>query len=264
MAAMEHRTVLSEWGGSGNSSPSSGPSDLEKVMDKLQGIYRSLETLTTAIKELKDTNAGFLTRIMSVEQRVSDVEDTHNATTTQVADLQKKISLLQVCLDDQENRARRNNLHIIGFPEGAKQGKPAQFLQNILPTLLNIKVESPIEIERAHCSLASRPPEGKWLRPLIVKFLRFPVKEKLLSAARSLGKLEWQGHLIQIYLVLSKDLQDKQRLFQLVKKTLRDLNVRAETGAAVGPGPDGRWGGGNECPLFYVSEDNHVDGPNAP
>uniref|UniRef100_H2ZUE5 L1 transposable element RRM domain-containing protein n=1 Tax=Latimeria chalumnae TaxID=7897 RepID=H2ZUE5_LATCH len=195
-----------------NSSPSSGPSDLEKVMDKLQGIYRSLETLTTAIKELKDTNAGFLTRIMSVEQRVSD--------------LQKKISLLQVCLDDQENRARRNNLHIIGFPEGAKQGKPAQFLQNILPTLLNIKVESPIEIERAHCSLASRPPEGKWLRPLIVKFLRFPVKEKLLSAARSLGKLEWQGHLIQIYLVLSKDLQDKQRLFQLVKKTLRDLNVR--------------------------------------
>nr|XP_008122994.1 PREDICTED: uncharacterized protein LOC103282191 [Anolis carolinensis] len=76
-----------------------------------------------------------------------------------------------------ESRSRRNNLRLLGLPEGAEGGDAVSFLRRtLLPPVLGTtpEIES---ARRVHA--ASRP------RPLVFRLLRFADKAALLQAARS-------------------------------------------------------------------------------
>uniref|UniRef100_H3A3R2 L1 transposable element RRM domain-containing protein n=1 Tax=Latimeria chalumnae TaxID=7897 RepID=H3A3R2_LATCH len=180
--------------------------------------------MTTIVNEIKEGNTHLQTRVQSVEQRVSNIEDTHLTTDSIISDLKKQVEQLRMRTDDQENRSRRNNLCSLGFPEDVEQGNLSKFLQNVLPELLKVPTEMrEIKIEWVHHSLGPKPAPGQRPRPFMVHFLCFPAKEQLLSLACDTGKLEWQESHIQVFPDLLKDLQDRRRQFLQVKKKLQGL-----------------------------------------
>uniref|UniRef100_H3A9C5 L1 transposable element RRM domain-containing protein n=1 Tax=Latimeria chalumnae TaxID=7897 RepID=H3A9C5_LATCH len=185
-------------------------------------FHQITEQISSTIVEIKQGNADILGRLTSIEAHLSDSDGRLLAAETKIETLSLDLANLRSRLDDQENRARRNNIRILGFPKGIEKGNPAQFLGEILPVLLKLPKGTDLSIERAHRSLAPMPAPGQKPRPLVVKFLRFPVKELLLKAARELGKVDWDGHNIMFFPDLSKALQDRRRLFLPVKKILRD------------------------------------------
>ncbi|XP_067326516.1 protein KRBA1-like isoform X2 [Anolis sagrei] len=76
-----------------------------------------------------------------------------------------------------ESRSRRNNLRVLGLPEGAEGGDAVSFLRRtLLPPVLGI----PPEIESARRVHATSRP-----RPLVFRLLRFADKAALLQATRS-------------------------------------------------------------------------------
>uniref|UniRef100_H3AJZ0 L1 transposable element RRM domain-containing protein n=1 Tax=Latimeria chalumnae TaxID=7897 RepID=H3AJZ0_LATCH len=178
-------------------------------------------TTSATLVELKDLISGLNHRVASEEQRVSNVEDAQQNLNREVTEL-KKTNIQH----DQENRAQRNNVRIVGFPEGVEHGRPIKFLQETLLELLKLPSGTSLEVERAHRSLAPKPAEGQRPRPFIVRFLRYPVREQILTAARSLGTLEWNGSRILMFPDLLRDLMERQQRFMLIKKALRGKGLK--------------------------------------
>uniref|UniRef100_H3B4E2 L1 transposable element RRM domain-containing protein n=1 Tax=Latimeria chalumnae TaxID=7897 RepID=H3B4E2_LATCH len=196
------------------------------ILTTLNNVVESLKALTNAVEEMRAENRDTKRRLNEGEQRIDILEKELEKEKKHNAALDPKITALAQRLDDQENRARRNNLRILGFPEQREKGKPIQFLQEVLPKLLGLADGTQLEVERAHRTLGTRPEAGQRPHPFIVKFLRFQDKERIIHKARERGTLEWEGNKILIFPDLSKELQEKRRRFLDVKKQLREKEVK--------------------------------------
>uniref|UniRef100_H3AED9 L1 transposable element RRM domain-containing protein n=1 Tax=Latimeria chalumnae TaxID=7897 RepID=H3AED9_LATCH len=200
-------------------------SDLVPLWPDLTGpsknISEDIKTILTSIRQISATIVE-----ITQETHLSDSDGRMTAAEMKIESLISDVADLRNCLDDQENRARRNNVRILGFPEDVEQGNPTQFLGEALPALLKLPEETDLATERAHRSLAPRPAPGQRPHPFIVKLLHFPMKELLLKSAWELGTLDWEGRRILFFPNLSKALQDRCRLFLPVKKILREKKVK--------------------------------------
>ena len=90
-------------------------------------------------------------------------------------------------MTDQENRARRDNLRIIGLPEKAETNRNLdvilhEIIQENCPDVL--EQEGQIDIERVHRIPSTLNPQKTTPRKVIVKFKSFQAKEKTLQEAK--------------------------------------------------------------------------------
>uniref|UniRef100_H3ALB8 L1 transposable element RRM domain-containing protein n=1 Tax=Latimeria chalumnae TaxID=7897 RepID=H3ALB8_LATCH len=159
------------------------------------------------------------------ETRISQIED-NKSRDTQSQLLHSQLVAAVARIDDLENRSCRNNIRILGFPEGIEGNNPSSFLSKTLPDLLGFDSSEPLEIERAHCSLGPRPLPDKRPRAFIMKLLRYPAREKILRAAREKGCSVWQGNNISFYPDLSRDLQQRRQRFTEARHQLLDRGIR--------------------------------------
>uniref|UniRef100_H2ZSP0 L1 transposable element RRM domain-containing protein n=1 Tax=Latimeria chalumnae TaxID=7897 RepID=H2ZSP0_LATCH len=199
---------------------------MENILEKLNNLTELINTLTNTVEGLKADNKRYWKHFNELEQRTGVIEEEQAKDKKHIVALDAKITSPVQKLDDQENRARRNNLRILGFPEQIEQGKPIQFLQEALPKILELEDGIQLELERAHRTLAPRPGTDQRPHPFIVKFLRYQTKEMIIRKAREKGPLNWEGNKILIFPDLSKELQEKRRGFLEVKKQLRDRGIR--------------------------------------
>uniref|UniRef100_H3AV63 L1 transposable element RRM domain-containing protein n=1 Tax=Latimeria chalumnae TaxID=7897 RepID=H3AV63_LATCH len=124
-------------------------------------------------------------------------------------------------IDNLENRSRRNNKEILGFPEGVENGNLTNFLSKVLPELLGLDPDCQLEIKRAHRSLGPCLIADQHPRAFIIKFLRYPMRDQLLRATHNKGPLTWNSSKISLYPDLSRDLQQKRQCFTEVRKQLQ-------------------------------------------
>ena len=134
--------------------------NISKIIDdKLSPLSYLLQThreeLDTHEKRITEAEGG----ICALEDTVEPVEGKMRALEKQVHDLTEHI-------DDLENRGRRKNIHIVGFPEGTEGDNPTHFFESWLPEILNIetktgriKLERPLLSTRAlHCPASANDP----------------------------------------------------------------------------------------------------------
>uniref|UniRef100_H3ABZ9 L1 transposable element RRM domain-containing protein n=1 Tax=Latimeria chalumnae TaxID=7897 RepID=H3ABZ9_LATCH len=145
----------------------------------------------STVQNLKISTGKMGTRLTTAEHHIADIEDREESQVAKVKQLEEA--------ERSESRSQRNNICIVGFPEGVGKGNPSAFFSKVLPDLLHLPENLPIEIEKFHHSLGPCPTKEQHPRAFIVKLLCFPTKEKLFRAARDLGPLDWQGHKISLF-----------------------------------------------------------------
>ncbi|XP_033020887.1 protein KRBA1-like [Lacerta agilis] len=112
-----------------------------------------------------------------------------------------------------ENRSRRNNLRVLGLPEGSEGSDAVAFLQKTLPTLLGLPPEAPpLEIESARRVQggASWDPSGR-PRPLVLQLLRSGDRAAILQAARG-RPLSYAGAQVTILPDFCSSLSQRRRV----------------------------------------------------
>uniref|UniRef100_H3ADC7 L1 transposable element RRM domain-containing protein n=1 Tax=Latimeria chalumnae TaxID=7897 RepID=H3ADC7_LATCH len=192
--------------------------DIKNILVMFNKLTDVITTTSATLVELKDLISGLNHHVATAEQRVSNMEDAQQDLNHEVMELRKHMADLCSKVDDQENRARRNNIRIVGFPEGVEH--------ETLPELLKLPSGTSLEVERAHQSLAPKPAEGQRSHPFIVKFLRYQVREQILTTTRSLDTLEWNGSRILMFPDLSWDLMERRWRFMPIKKVLREKGLK--------------------------------------
>lgn len=179
-----------------------------------------LKELASSNQEIEDSINVFSERLTEAEIRIGKAEDDITALTGKEQQLEKTVRELTQKLDNLENRSRRSNLRLIGLQEKSEGGDAAAFLQTWLPEVLGTDTfPNPVVIENAH-RLPNGPP-----RALIMKFLNYQDKVRVMRAARQKGKVMYQERQVMFFPDLSVEVQKQRRQYNDVKRKLHELNL---------------------------------------
>lgn len=99
-------------------------------------------------------------------------------------------------LEDLENRSRRSNLCFINIPERKEGGSMVTFSGELVVMLFGKEhFPTPPVVERAHRlpAFVRLPRSDGTPRPILVKFLNFQEKVKILRLAREKRSLRWEN-----------------------------------------------------------------------
>ncbi len=203
-------------------------SELEKnrvaIMSEIQA---SLSPINLSLDAVCKKLEAYEPRITDMEVWLSDHSDRLNHLEKQVDKLQSGNKELLAKTEDLENRSRRNNLRIIGLPEGCEGRAATALMSKFFVDLLQDGSFTDLpELDRAHRTLRAKPAEGERPRPIIVWFLCFQQKQQVIAIAWKKGQLMYQGQRIFIFPDLSNALAKKQATFNSVKTKLQQKAVK--------------------------------------
>lgn len=203
--------------------------DVIQILDGIRNDFSSkIDMVLKAIQDVKRDVQDFSARMDEAEGRISSVEDTVNSEKGKTEALAKQVTLLTNKLDELENRSRRSNLRLVNVPEKMEGNDAVAFLEKWLPEALGpATFPRPPLIERAHRLPGRTQPNRSAIpRVLIVKFLNFQDKVRVMRAARAKGKVICGGQEIMFFPDLSAELHRRRRGFDRVKQQLRSMNIR--------------------------------------
>lgn len=192
---------------------------LENISSRLGNLELTLTSVRSELKDLKETLSSLGEVVSTHDSRIDSLESA-------LKELEKVNATIMLKLDDLESRSRRNNIRIIGVPEGSEGPRVTDFVAALLPKLLGeSNLDSPLLVDRAHRALRPRPPEGARPRPIIARIHLFQTKEKILRLRRSAGPLLFQGHTILIFPDYTSSVIEKRRQFTGTLQELRNLKI---------------------------------------
>ncbi|XP_061443494.1 uncharacterized protein LOC133365522 isoform X3 [Rhineura floridana] len=153
-----------------------GP-DLSKKLDRLSAdmsaVCRDVSRLQSHVDRLEQNAQGWVLELATLRMENRS--------------LSEYVRRMEGRCRSLENRSRRNNLRVVGLPEGAEGSDAVSFLQKTLPALLGLPSDTPpLEIESARRVQGgvSWDPSGR-PRPLLFQLLRSADKVAILQAART-------------------------------------------------------------------------------
>lgn len=201
----------------------------EQFSALMQAITGCQTTLTAKIEQIqmevglvrRDMDK-FRDRLSETERRIGDTEDTLREHGASLRTLQIKMKTVETRAEDQENRNRRNNLRVVGLPEGAEGRDPAAYTEKLLRDLLPQAPFSPyFAVERAHRMPSVKGPPGAPPRTFIFRLLNFRDRDLVLREARKLEELRYENVKIMLFPDYSMETQRQRRTFDHVKAQLR-------------------------------------------
>lgn len=211
-----------------NSNPNQKDVSLANVLEEIRDFRRDIKEQLTDIKsELTSVNkkiAQAETRIEGVEDRVQNVEQV-------LAKMIKVINHQENKLLDQEGRSRRENIRIYNVPEGAEGSSMLDFVDKLLRDALELPPDKELHVERAHRALAPRPPGDPRDKPrsIIIKFLRYRMKEEILRTAWEKKKVYFDGRLIYFDQDYAPAVLQKRKEYAEAKRVLKQNKIRFQT-----------------------------------
>lgn len=210
--------------------------ELEKLKESVTGELKtfltiSLETSLTPIRTSLETISAALDshnqKIKTIEDTLTTHSDELTEITTRLDQLEKANAALASKAEDLENRSRRQNLRIVGLPEGLEGRSPLEFISELLQTVIGHKVfpTSP-ELDRAHRTPAPKPALGQRPRAIIVRFHRYQDKERVLRWARSQTEdIKFDGNRILFFPDMSASLAKQRATFKDIKAKLYTAGI---------------------------------------
>lgn len=200
----------------------------------MQAITGCQTTLTTKIEQMQ-SEMGLIRRDMDkyrdrlteAERRVGDNEDVIRDHSASIRTLQVKMKTLESRAEDQENRNRRNNLRLVGLPEGVEGRDPEAYTEHLLRTLLpQAPFSTHFAVERAHRMPSVRGPPGAPPRTFIFRMLNFRDRDLILREARRAGELRSENAKIMLFPDYSVETQRQRRTFDQVKAQMRTRGLK--------------------------------------
>ncbi|KAF3837682.1 hypothetical protein F7725_009450 [Dissostichus mawsoni] len=131
---------------------------------------------------------------------------------------------MQGQLVDLEGRSRRNNMRIYGVPEEKEGNSMPDFVDQLLRTELALP-DTNLQIQRAHRAVARKPERNAPPRSIVVNFLEFNIKEKVLKKAWEKNIL-MEGRRLSFDHDYATEVVLKRKVYVGIKRVLKEKNIR--------------------------------------
>ena len=204
---------------------------LDRILEAIDFTRDRLETkmgeVTEGLNILRADHNKLKDRVAQTERNLGELTPKITETHSGIQDLTDRIRYLEGRAEDSEGRARRNNLRIVGMPEGEEGTNPLTYLESWLKSLMPEGPLTPFfSIERAHRVPGRRPPPGAAPRPLLAKLLHYRDSDIILQEARRSGPIKVNNNTIMLFPDYTAAIQQQRSSFLTVKRKLHALNLK--------------------------------------
>ncbi len=154
------------------------------LIPALRELREDIQATNKSVKELREEFEAIVTKTKQTRDRVDSVQAAAREDKRTVTDLKDQLErLTHEKMTDMEDRCRRNNVRLVGLPEGMEGPDAASFLRTNLSKWIPSLRGRDIEIDRAHRVYdggrgSDRP------RTLIFRVLRWHDRSDILKGAR--------------------------------------------------------------------------------
>ncbi|KAK1900600.1 LINE-1 retrotransposable element ORF1 protein [Dissostichus eleginoides] len=209
-------------GGPGESPNSPGKEHHEESSVPADMVLAALETLRREVAQnKKDICATIDSRIETFTENLKKEFSTMKGDTqTALAAIKATMLAHTEAIKEVEGPGGRNNIHMIGVPEGKEGKRPREFISQLLTDLLSLE-QKPL-IDRCHRSLRQRPSDGQPPRPFILRLHYYHAVEDILRKAAGSGNLIYQGKRIQLFPDYPPTVVNRRREFTPAREILRN------------------------------------------
>ncbi|KAJ1165164.1 hypothetical protein NDU88_005593 [Pleurodeles waltl] len=193
---------------------------MDRILQEILAVGHKLECMDNAMVALMAETRSMRLEIAGLQSQISRLDHRVMTVETQVAswtDRDQELLHLRSKLTDLEERSRRNNICLLGFPEGIEGADILSYLLDTLPKLTDTTFDPPLEFQRAH-RLGPKRQDGKGrTRPITA----WEGSSTTTDSPLRLGTLE-----IQISAPFSKETDERRRSFLALHPRLRHLDVK--------------------------------------
>ncbi len=103
------------------------------LIPALRELREDIQATNKSVKELREEFEAIATATKQTRDRVDSVQAAAREDRRAVTDLRNQLERLTEKMTDMEDRCRRNNVRLVGLPEGAEGPNAAGFLRVIFP-----------------------------------------------------------------------------------------------------------------------------------
>ncbi|XP_057681749.1 C-Jun-amino-terminal kinase-interacting protein 4 isoform X2 [Corythoichthys intestinalis] len=168
------------------------------LFDKIDSLSTNLRSEMSLMKgEFKTAVAGMHQKLEAqgatlakLEQHATDNDARIMELEASVGSMLTKITHLEDKCEDMESRMRRNNIRLIGIPEGVEGPRPAEFMAKLLQELLGL-AERPL-LDRAHRILRDKPRDGGPPRPVVIRVHLLHVRNEILRKSSEVSPIVYK------------------------------------------------------------------------
>lgn len=204
------------------------PPSNQDIMDAITALNVSFsqrfDTFTQSVNEIRVTLTDIAERVTTIEEATTSQETRLTSVEKQCVELVEECKKLRDKCNDLESRSKRNNIRLVGVAEREENGRPTEFIAQLLPKLLGEEnFTKPIMIDRAHRAL--RRPRDDRPRALVIRIHHFQTKELIMKLARE-KSLEYKGKKVHIFPDLTTDVLKQRYRFGEVKKKCKNIGIK--------------------------------------
>ncbi|XP_053572040.1 solute carrier organic anion transporter family member 4A1 [Bombina bombina] len=202
-------------------------SSFDKLWAKMDAMHTSMnESLNYIKKDISDLGA----RVESLEENNDNIIEDVETAVQQTAQQQQVVNELLDKLEDMENRSRRCNIRLKGIPESITPTDLPSYLHQLFCAITGVNTSTVIEIERAHRALKPKPKADFPPRDVIVAFLRFPEKDKILRDAAKQPTFKFRGNVVHFFQDLSNRTLQRRGALRPLTTLLRKHQIQYRWG----------------------------------
>ncbi len=119
------------------------------LIPALRKLREDIQATNNSVKELREEFEAMAAAAKQTRDRIDSVQATTREDRSAVTDLRNQLERLTEKMTDMEDKSRRNNIRLVGLPEGMEGSDVAGFLRiNLSKWIPSLKVRN-IEIDRA-------------------------------------------------------------------------------------------------------------------
>ncbi len=153
------------------------------LIPALRKLREDIQATNNSVKELREEFEAMAAAAKQTRDCVDSVQATAREDRSAVTDLRNQLERLTEKMTDMEDKSRRNNVRLVGLPEGVEASDVAGFLRvNLSKWIPSLKGRS-IEIDRAHRVYDGRKNSDR-PHTLIFRVLRWHDRLEILKGAR--------------------------------------------------------------------------------
>ena len=160
---------------------------------------------------MKNTLEGIKSRLHGVEDQINKLEDKVENTSRQSNKMKKRLRENEEVFRELQDNMKRNNIHIIGIPEGGEQGIENMFEKVMMENFPNLIIEKVIQIQESQKVPNKRKTKRPTARHILIKMAKFQDKERILKAAREKKEVTYKGAPIRLATDFSVEMLQARR-----------------------------------------------------
>ncbi len=153
------------------------------LIPALRKLREDIQATNNSVKELREEFEAMAAAAKQTRDRVDSVQATAREDRSAVTDLRNQLERLTEKMTYMEDKSRRNNVRLVGLPEGVEGSDVAGFLRVKLSKWIPSLKGRNIGIDRAHRVYDGRKNSDQ-PHTLIFRVLRWHDRSEILKGAR--------------------------------------------------------------------------------